>query len=332
MDVSSGRRRGRATTALCLVVVAGCGGSAGVASDEGSVTTSSTPATAAPSTLPLVEHFLDEPEVTTVATDLAPSQATGSTVPVPAVPDKCGAGDAEVWTAQVAADGSTAVIRMRNVSDTWCDFDIGRSPRIDPAIEPDVWLPPGETADLVVGPSTSGCSAPEVVDRVQIAVADDSVLVPTALVTCGWWLTAFYPNDEVGEPCGPTDLEVAVTATVVVRNASITPCRLGGLEAVDGAEVVARSGAAPEVLELLPGDVVAFGRLAGDPCQGANTVVLSDELVGRLEVPDVFCAIVFELGPAVPWFGTRFGPGLGDTGDASTESVIEALDPFVDGQ
>jgi hypothetical protein len=315
------------------VALAACGsGDAGDGTAAGDTTPGGTATTSAPVTLPLAEHFLDEPDVTTVATDLAPSQTAASTVPDPLAPDRCGADAVEMWTAQVTADGSTAVIRMRNVGETWCDIDIGRSPRIDPAIEPDVWLQPGETADLVVGPNTSECADPEVVDRVQVAVLDESMLVPTVLVTCGWWLTALYPNDVATEPCDLADLEVAVTAAVVVRNASATPCRMGGLEAVDGAEVVARSEGPTEITQLHPGDVASFGRLAGDPCQGANTVVLTDELVGRLEVPGVFCTIVFELGPAAPWFGTRFGPGPGDTGDASAESVIDALDPFREGE
>ena len=57
--------------------------------------------------MPLADHFLDEPDETTVATDLAPSQATGSTVPKPAVPDRCGALDAVLWTAQVNPDGDS---------------------------------------------------------------------------------------------------------------------------------------------------------------------------------------------------------------------------------
>lgn len=329
MITTSRRRRVPAALALGSIVVAGCGSSASESSTDTQIAATSEPA--ATSTLPLADHFLGEPDETTVATDLAPSQTADSTVPEPPTPDACGADAVEMWTAQVAADGSTAVIRMRNDSDRWCDVDIGRSPRIDPAIEPDVWLQPGETADLVVGPSTSDCAEPDVVDRVQVAVLDDSVLVPTVLVTCGWWLTAIYPNDVPTEPCDPADLEVAVTASIVVRSASAMPCRLGGLVAVEGAEVVPTSDSSPRVLELLPGDVVAFGGPSGDPCQGTNTVVLVDGLAGRLEVPEVFCAIVFELGPGTPWFGTEVGPPHGVDGLDPNE-VVEALDPFVDGQ
>lgn len=283
--------------------------------------------------MPLVEHFLDEPEVTTVATDLAPSQATGSTVPEPPAPDRCGADEVEMWTAQVAADGSTAVIRMRNASDTWCDFDIGRSPRIDPAIEPDVWLQPDETADLVVGPSTSECTAPDVVDRIQVAIVDESVLVPTALVTCGWWLSALYPNDPAREPCDVAALDVVATAaSVVVRNSSASACRLGGLDAVEGAEVATTSATAPGVVELLPGDVVSFGRLDGYDCDSLHPVTLVDGLVGRLEVPGVSCAIVFELGAAAPWFGTDVGPRPEPDGGPDASAAVAVLDPFASGQ
>ena len=329
MITTSRRRRVPAALALIAVVMAGCGSSASDSSTGTPIPATSPPA--ATSTLPLADHFLDEPDETTVATDLAPSQTADSTVPEPPTPDACGADAVEMWTAQVAADGSTAAIRVRNVSDRWCDVDIGRTPRIDPAIEPDVWLQPGETADLVVGPSTGDCADPEAVDRVQVAVLDDSVLVPTVLVTCGWWLTALYPNDVPTEPCDSADLEVAVTASVVVRNASAMPCRLGGVDAVEGADVVPTSDTSPRILELLPGDVVAFGQLSGDPCEGANTVVLVDGLAGRLEVPDVDCAIVFELGPATPWFGTDFGPRHSDD-RPDADAVIAALDPFVEGQ
>lgn len=313
-------------------MVAGCGGAG---SEPGDVARGGEAATTLPATLPLGEHFLDDPEVTTVATDLAPSQRTGSTVPDPAVAEPCGAADVEMWTARVAPDGASAVIRMRNVSDTWCDLDIGRSPQIDPAIEPDVWLRPGETADLVVGSSEAGCEAPDVVDRVQVGIGDESVLVPTSMVTCGWWLQAFYPNDVVRVACELADLDVAVTGSaVVLRNASATPCGTSGPVGVDGARLVAPFATDPVVRELFPGDVVSLGRPDGEGCEGVTErIVIEDEAYGRLEVSAVPCEIVFELGASRPWFGTDVGPPAA-LPDRSTgpSSVVEALDPFGDAE
>ena len=232
---SAPRWSGRRWFALGLVLATACGDDPGGGGERRP--------TGPSVTLPLAEQALDDPDVTTVATDLAPSQTGGSTVPDPPTPEPCGVDDVEMWTAQVARDGSSAVVRMRNVSDRWCEPDIGRSPLLDPAIEPDVWLLPDATADLVVGPSTSGCADPAVVDAVQVGIGDESVLVPTALVTCGWWFTAFAPTADVRVGCELADIDVAVTAvSVVVRNASARPCALSGPVGVDGAAVVEGGG------------------------------------------------------------------------------------------
>jgi hypothetical protein len=243
-----------------------------------------------------------------------------------------------MWTAQVGPAADTAVVRMRNVSDMWCEPDIGRSPLLDPAIEPDVWLLPGGTADLVVGPDGTGCTDPTVVDRVQVGIGEESVFVPTALVTCGWWLTAFYPNDTVGDACELADLDVAVAeASVVVRNVAVGPCAIGGLVDVEGAPVAATSSVAPAVVELWPGDIASFGAPGAGDCEGVrDLVVLTDEVVGEFTVAEVPCEVEFELGPARPWFGTTTGPpallpaGTGDAPDPAV--VVEALDPFADGE
>ncbi len=226
---------------------------------------------------------------------------------------------------------------MRNVSDDWCEPDIGRSPRLDPAIEPDVWLLPGATADVVVAQTDNECVTPSVVTSVQIAVDHESVFVPTAVVTCGWWLSAFYPNEPVTEACSTDDLELAVTdSAVLVRNASPSPCGLGGLVAIDGAEVVAvdSSEAGLRVHELLWGDVVAFGSSGGDGCVGSDReVFLVDEAAGGVLVEGVSCDIVFELGPPRVWYGSADGPlsdaATGPIGaGADVEAVLDALDPF----
>ncbi len=336
MERGSGRRRwGRWLLASGLLVAAACGGEAADSADEGTRTAPAT-APAGAVTLPLAERALDDPDVTSVATDLAPSQTGGSTVAEPPSPDPCRARDVEMWTAQVGPAADTAVIRMRNVSDTWCEPDIGRSPLLDPAIEPDVWLLPDGTADLVVGPDGSECADPQVVDRVQVGIGEESALVPSALVTCGWWLTAFYPNDAVQDACDVSDLDiVAAATTVVVRNASTKPCGIGGLVDVEGAAVVAdATPPAPAVTELLPGDVVSFGA-AGDACEGVrDLVVLTDEIVGELRVREVPCDVEFELGAARPWFGSATGPlaRFPDGAVAETADLVAALDPFGEGE
>jgi hypothetical protein len=326
VEVESARRWwGRGSIAVAGLVVfamASCSGTDGAAGTEPSVP---------PATLPLADRALDDPDVTTVASDLAPSQTGESTVPEPTSPDPCRGDDVEMWTARVAPSADTAVIRMRNVSDAWCEPDIGRSPLLDPAIEPDVWLLPAGSADLVVGPDGSECAEPAIIDRVQVGVGTDSVVVPTALVTCGWWLTAFYPNDTVQGACALAGLDVAVAeAAVVVRNASPRPCAIGGLVDVAGAPVAQAATAEPAVFELWPGDVASFGAPGEDGCEGVHElVVLTDGAVGEFAVADVPCEIEFELGAASPWFGTAKGPPARlPAGAADPADMVEALDPF----
>lgn len=308
---------------LVPVLLAGCS-----AADDGAtgVVIETGPAT----TLPLAEHALDDPDEATVASVLAPSQVTASTAAPPPTPPPCTVADVELWTAGIrmtpSESGATtvdAVIRVRNVSDAWCEPDIGRSPRLDPRIEPDVWLQPGATADLVVGQEVDPCDEPALVSSVQVGIGDESVVVPSAVLTCGWWLTAFYPNDAATEPCAAGDLDVVATdRAVVVRNGANAPCSLG----------TPASGVRPE--SLFPGDVVAVGGRGDDACEGATARTVrvggGDEGVGGVEVvvPDVPCDLVFDGGPPRSWYGAHDGPAasLGD-GAAITE-VLDALDPF----
>ena len=127
---------------------------------------------AADETLPLAAEALDDPEVTSVATDLAPSQVIASTVPTPDMPGQCVLDDLRLWTSQVRVGAQTvdAVIRIRNVADTWCEADVGRSPLLDPSIEPDVRLDPAGQADLVIGQQADDCQDPTVLSVVQVGV------------------------------------------------------------------------------------------------------------------------------------------------------------------
>ena len=195
-----------------------------------------------------------------VATDLAPSQIAGSTVPAPTTPEPCDVDDLELWTAQLIPGPSTvgAVIRIRNDGNVTCDVDIGRSPSVDPAIEFDVWLERGATADLIVGQRDVDCDDPVRVTAVEVAIRGELITVPSVLVTCGWWLTAFYPNDPARSACERDALDVAVVAdAVIVRNGSEQPCAMGGIVEVAGAPVASENSPGPAIRELRPGDVVA---------------------------------------------------------------------------
>lgn len=314
------------------VVAVGCSagddGATNVAVGSGSATT-----------LPLAETALDDPEEITVASVLAPSQVTASTAAPPPTPPACRAADVELWTAAVrpsADSGATtvdAVIRVRNVSDSWCEPDIGRSPRLDPRIEPDVWLQPGDTADLVVGQEVGSCDDPSLVSSVQVGIGDESVVVPSAVVTCGWWLTAFYPNDAASEPCAAGDLEaVATDRTVVVRNASARPCRLAAPTAVDGEPLPEASAAGAATVDVFPGDVVAIGHLGDSRCDGVVPRILrfgaSDGTAGDVDVAAVPCALVLDSSVPRPWYGMPDGPTVSIDTDGYLADVLDALDPF----
>jgi hypothetical protein len=271
-----------------------------------------------------------------MATDLAPSQIAGSTVPDPATPVPCSVDDLEFWTARVVPNRATVdvVIRIRNAGEVRCDADISRSPDIGPAIEPDVWLDPDGTADLIVGQRTSECATPSVVAAVDVAIGGDVVSVPSAVLTCGWWLTAFYPNDPVREGCELEALELAATpGAVVVRNGAVRPCAMGGIVEVDGQAVADRRPAGPSVLELMPGDVVAFGRRDAGTCDGSTRrVELIDEVAGLMIVDDVPCDVAFESRAGGPWFGSVDVYPVGSADDpVDPSAVIDALNPFDDG-
>lgn len=279
-------------------------------------------------TLPLAATALDDPDDTTVASALAPSQATASTVPSPAKPPPCAADDVELWTAAIRPAESTvdAVVRMRNVSEAWCEADIGRSPRLDPTIEPDVWLQPGGTADLVVGQAVVPCEEPMLVSTVQIGLGDTSVVVPTALVTCRWWLTAFYPNDPVTSPCEHGDLDAIATVGAVVI-ATSAPCTIDALTAVDGVPLSAPPSASPAV-EFFPGDIVAIGEPGDADCDGAASRTLQFGQGLDVVVDGVPCGLAFESASPSPWYGAPNGPAAFLADDAEIDAVLDALDPL----
>lgn len=285
-------------------------------------------------TLPFEESdFEQPPQNTGPAIDLAPSQIAASTVPTPSIPGPCELADLEFWTAQVMLGESSAdaVIRVRNVGAEWCEPDISESPLIDPRIEPDVWLERGGSADLVVGQRGDACAEPSAVTLAQIVVAGESTAVPTAALACEWWLTAFYPTEPAADACVPDDLDTAVVSGgVVLRNRSFQSCALGPLVEVDGEEPLpepATEPGVPRVSDLMPRDVVMFGR-TGSTCDAdPRPVTLVFEAAGGVTVDDVPCEIVFEFGSGRAWFGAPDGPDLG-AGPIAVDDVFALLDPF----
>jgi hypothetical protein len=221
------------------------------------------------------------------------------------------------------------------VGDEWCEPDISASPLIDPAIEPDVWLDPGGWADLVVGQSGRECFNPSLVTLAQLDVGGEAVVVPTAAVaTCGWRLTAFFPNEIAAEPCDQLDV-VGVDGFVLVRNPSFGSCVLGELIGVEGnaASLAPPTDAGVSVIvDLAPGDVVAFTRAVdptidcdADPSAGTLTF----EAAGVVDAPEQTCGVIYEAGAGRPWFGDLNGPLSPFTGDAfELDQVLAALDPF----
>ena len=307
--------------ALVLLAVAGCGGA-------DANTDVSVPA----ETLPLAESEMAT--TTGPATDLAPSQIAASTVPRPATPPPCDVDDLTFWTAQVIVGETTsdAVIRFRNDGDAWCEADVSGSPLIDPAIEPDVWLEPGDWADLLAGQREPGCVAPATETLLQLDVNGQAVVVPTALVTCGWWLSAFYPNDLATEPCTADGLDLVVTESgLIVRNASFVPCELGAVAEVVGAESSSADPTSVQITTLAGGDVVSYGLSAVEAvgCSaGTATVVFA--AAGPIDVPGLGGCFIVELGAAGPWFDAVDGPLSGWPG-ADVDMALMALDPFADG-
>ena len=291
---------------------------------------------ATPATLPMSEAPTSA-DHTGPADELAPSQVTASTVAAPTTPGPCDLADLELWTSRVSVgEGSAdAVIAVSNVGETWCEVDIGGSILLDEAIEPNVWLDPGASADLVVGQSGQECVAPTLITSADFHVNGDAVIVPTAAVaSCGWRLTAFYPNDQATEPCDrPTT--VAVDAFVLIRNDGVAPCVLGELTAADGLGAMTTPRPATDALsvsDLAAGDVVAipFSVSASVDCDAATGPgSITFDVAGPVPVEMVPCGAVYQLGAARPWFSDPNGP-LADFDPESFDltAALAALDPF----
>ena len=290
----------------------------------------------------------DDASVTPVSTTprLAPSQVSAATVAAPDMPAPCDVDDLAIWTAQVRLGDSTAdaVIRVRNNGDAWCEVDIGGSTSIDPAIEPDVWLDPGEWADLVLGQTGDACVDPTVVESTEVGIGAETVVVPTAvLALCGARFDTFYPVDAAVAPCSADDLDVlAVETFVLMRNRSSGACRLGELTDVAGVRFAATDlgelglvgAASPPVVDLAAGDVVGFP-VVWDPVSDCNHITSAGTLVFSVAGPipgELAECSRYLLGPGRPWFGDPGGPLAGLTsGPVDVEAVRRMLDPFSGG-
>ena len=315
------RRWGAGLLTLAFVVLAACAGDGGAG--EGG-TADDDLATGAPPSVAADER------TTVTAAELAPSQVTASTVARPATPPPCDLDDLDWWTAQVAQVGSsgTATLRVRNAGAEWCEVDIGSSPGVTLDVEPNVWLEPGEWADLLVGSSGTGCPA-RIVREVELVLGGtDPFTVPTGMVVeCGPTFAAFYVAESPSGPC--TMLDAVVTdVALLVRNDDFRSCRLGELVGATGVEI----GEAPEpssvdITELAGGDVVAFdlGAPTVTDCPD-ETTALEFAVAGEVVVPGLGGCSSVALGPGRPWFGGT-GP-LSSVDDQDVESAPAALDPF----
>lgn len=263
--------------------------------------------------------------------NLAPSQLTAETVLPPETPPPCELDAIALWTAQVRPSDGSAVVRVRNDGDRWCEVDVRNSPLVDPMMEPDVWLEPGEWADLVVGATSDDCADRAVVRLAQLDVNGATAVVETAaVVTCGWHFSAFYPVAVPDEPC--TELAVAVVEdAILLRNDALQGCALGELRSVGGDDVaITAAEIAPDdrtlgVPLLASGDVVALPVSSGGGSCSTRVVELGFESGTVLELSVDGCSVTLGLGAPQPWIG---GPGdpTSSTGDAA--ALLAALDPF----
>jgi hypothetical protein len=276
-----------------------------------------------------------------VASDLAPSQTTASTVPAPTLPPPCDAALVSVWTARVEVGTSDAspVIRFRNEGDVECEVNVEHTEFYDRQIaEPDAWLDPGGWADLSVGASDRACGEPVARTQLRFVVSGQALDVPTAEVaSCAIEVAAFAPVETAGGACSAGDLDsVVVPDLVLVRHGGDVACTLGRLTSVVGNNAVlgARPAGGLEITDLGPGDVVAFGHGFDevDDCDGgpADGVLTFDSGI-ELATADLWCGAVYELGAGKPYFGdpaSEFAM-LVESGADPIAAILE-LDPFDD--
>ena len=172
--------RAAVTVALAFGLAAACADDAPQRAEPPAVTTATTTAvvTATPAT------------TAPIATDLAPSQVTASTVAPPAGAPPCVVDDLE-FTA-----GGVGIVAIRNTGPVECEVDVSKSPNRDPLMEPGVWLHSGGEAELAVEPNDEGCAQPSTIESVDLVVNDEPVTAPVALAdSCRATLVAIYTAD-----------------------------------------------------------------------------------------------------------------------------------------
>jgi hypothetical protein len=265
------------------------------------------------------------------AAELAPSQVTASTVARPHTPPPCDPGDLVWWTAQVVHVGAsgTATLRVRNDGERWCEVDIGSSPGVSPEVESNVWLEPGEWADLLVGSAATGCPA-EVVREIDLVLGGaTSIAVPTGMVVeCGVALMAFYVAEPASGPCA--SLTAAITdGSLLVRNDDFVSCELGELVGAEGVEIGdASEDSLVDITVLAGGDVVAFDLQSapGADCS-EESATLEFATAGELTVPGTGRCATVVLGSGRPVIDGVGGP-LAAVDDGDIDGALAALDPF----
>jgi hypothetical protein len=136
-----------------------------------------------------------------VAGELAPSQLSASTVPEPEAPPPCEVEHLRFESPAPATGWSPfgAVVHITNAGAARCEVAVFESPSVDPLMEPDVWIDPGTTAELLVEPSSSSCEQPAPVTAIDLVVNGTPVVVPVSIgETCGVMLTAIYAVEPSG--------------------------------------------------------------------------------------------------------------------------------------
>jgi hypothetical protein len=124
------------------------------------------------------------------ATDV-PETVPATTTP-PVLPPPCDPA-ALAFAASQPVDGEL-IITITNGGGQRCEANLQRSPGVDPLMEPDVWIDPGASAELLVEIDTRICVAPLDVDAIDLVVNDQPLGVAVApMRVCILSLTALYP-------------------------------------------------------------------------------------------------------------------------------------------
>ena len=176
--------------AVAVLGLGACGGvEAGVTA--GSAVPPPTTLPAAPTTMATVTATL--PTVTGPPMVASEPAALPATTTPPPLPPPCDPSVLE-FDASPVIDGEL-VVTITNGGDEWCEANLQRSPGVDPLMEPDVWLDPGASAQLLVDVETRICVAPIDVDTIDLDVNGVAVVGCRSrpMRVCILTLTALFP-------------------------------------------------------------------------------------------------------------------------------------------